>query len=50
MKCGETRQQRWFLVKMDTQANKTRWISPEGGKGLKGIRRQTERKCTGRHE
>lgn len=33
MKCGETRQQRWLLVKMDTRANKTRWISSEGRNG-----------------
>lgn len=46
MKCGKKRQQRWFLVKMDTQANKTRSISPEGGNRLKGIRRQIGRKCT----
>lgn len=48
MKCDLTREQRWFLVKMDTRANKARWILPQGGEknGLKGIRRQIGRKCS----
>lgn len=47
MKCDLTRQQRQFLVKMDMQANKTRWILPEDSvrNGIKGIRRQIGGKC-----